>query len=134
MSRAIPTAVLILAASAGCSAFADEPQYVFRVQAVDGAEALQPFAVNTHESGIILNGPFTACTGAQFDADVGDAQPDLAASIQATGCETDAEPMAYRYEIIWSALDSGRYSLTVEHRGEMNAADGVVFEQAVIVP
>lgn len=134
MIRAVSAAALILAATAACSAFADEPQYVFRVQAVDGADVLLPFAVNTHESGIILSGPFTACADASFDAEVGDAQPELLATIQATGCPTDAAPVAYRYEIIWSALESGSYSLVVEHYGELAANDGVVFEQSVSVP
>lgn len=132
--RAIVLAAAVLSLSA-CWIWEDEPQYVFQVLTVAEGEEPLEFAVLPRNNGMILVGNFLArCPNALITGDVSDSDSDLRVIVRARGCEGEDEPTPYDYELVWSGLDEGTYSLTVRHENQAGAADGVVFEETVVVP
>lgn len=131
--------VLVLAAAAltlsACWIWEDEPQYVFQVLSVAEGEEPVEFMVHPRNNGLILVGPFIArCPNALITGNVSTSDRDLRLIVKAAGCEGEDEPTAYDYELVWSGIEEGTYSLTVRHENQADAPDGVVFAETIAIP
>ena len=130
--------VLVLAAAAltlsACWVFEDSPQYIFQVLAVAEGDEPVEFQTRVRGNGIILVGPFIApCLDALITADVNESDSDLRLTVRARGCEGQQEPAPFDYELVWSGLDDGTYSLTVRHENEAGAQDGTVYQETIVI-
>lgn len=130
------TALLALCL-AGCDlGTSDEPQYQFTAFLLTEPDLTTPFVVVTPlRTSLGVQASFQApCQNADLRAQLREDNRELVVRIDGTGCPATDQPDGwYEYELLWRGLESGSNTLRIEHYGETERADGVIYEETVLI-
>ena len=130
------TALLALCL-AGCDlGVSDEPQYRFTALLFTAPDVMTPFITITPLlNSLGIQASFRApCQDAQLQARLRQDNRQLVVRVDGTGCPATDQPDGwFEYEILWTRLESGPNTLRIEHYGETERADGVIYEETVVI-